>query len=369
MPKLDLTFRGAALLALALTACHYDPIVPEGAQCRANSDCPAGYGCRPKPNTDISVCCRTAQCGFNDEQAPPDAAPPAPDAPVADKPMSPSPDLREASVAVDVGAEVSADGPAAELAAEVGPDLAAPDLAPEVSPDTAPACPASQGGPALVRAESFCIDSTEVTNQQYAAFLAAKGSDVSGQPAACKWNNSYLPSTDGLAWPFLNGRANYPVANVDWCDAFMFCRWAGKRLCGKVGGGRLTTVAAAAGPTGQWMNACTNAGRLIFPYGMTLQRATCNIDAASDAAMYVEEVQHRASCQGGYPGLYDMGGNLEEWVDGCDRDTGSNDDCAIAGSASFTGALTNDDLTCHGSVFGAPRNTRYYLLGIRCCAD
>jgi hypothetical protein len=56
--------------------------------------------------------------------------------------------------------------------------------------------------------------------------------------------------------------------------------------------------------------------------------------------MYVEEVKHRAACEGGYPGLFDMGGNLEEWVDGCDKDTGSADDCAVAGSSSWTGDLT-----------------------------
>jgi formylglycine-generating enzyme required for sulfatase activity len=102
---------------------------------------------------------------------------------------------------------------------------------------------------------------------------------------------------------------------------------------------------------------------------MTFQRDSCNIGAPTDAAMYVEEVEHRTACQGGYPGLYDMSGNLEEWVDGCDKDTGSSDACGIAGNASYTGALNPDDITCHGSLFGAPRNTHYYLLGFRCCAD
>jgi len=370
MPKVHLTWPG---VLLALAACHYDPAVPEGvAECHGNSDCPAGYACRPKPRTAISVCCKTAGCGFIEEEPAPDAATPAPDVARPDVPVTAGPDLGEPSpdAATDLPADTAGDGPAVDLAADVAPDLAAPvDLPPDLAPDGAPGCPPGKGGPGLVRAGTFCIDATEVTNQQYAAFLSAKGTDTSGQPAACKWNSSYVPSTEEVVWPYLKGRENYPVGNVDWCDAYMFCQWAGKRLCGKAGGGRLTTVDAAAGITGQWFNACTGGGRLNYPYGMNLQRAACNIDAPTDAAMYVEEVKRRPACEGGYPGLFDMGGNLEEWVDACDKDTGATDDCAVAGSASYTGALTPEDLSCHGSVFGQPRNTRYYLLGFRCCAD
>src|SRR6185436_1242308 len=372
MPKLRLTPR-AALLALVLSACHYDPVIPEGVECHENPDCPAGYACVAKPGTEIKVCCRTMQCGFQPLE--PDASPPAPDAKAAPPPDAAAsiPPDAGADGAVELAADVAPPAPdaAGDLAApDLPPDVTAPpDLAPDLSPDTGPSCPAARGGPALVRAGSFCVDSTEVTNEQYAAFLADKTSDVSGQPAACKWNTSYVPDTDGLIWPYLTGRGNFPVANVDWCDAYAFCKWSGKRLCGKVGGGRLATVTAAAGTAGQWFNACTNGGRLTYPYGAMLNRVACNIGAPSDAAMYVEEVKHRATCQGGYPGLFDMGGNLEEWVDGCDKDTGSADNCAVAGSSSWTGDLTPDDLSCSGSVFGSPRNTRFYLLGFRCCAD
>jgi sulfatase modifying factor 1 len=372
MPKIHLTYR-ATLLALVLSACHYDPAFPDGVvECpHGNSDCPARYACRPKPRTPISVCCKTLGCGFTTDDEAPDAAPALPRDAAPDRPVTPGPDASPPAPA-DAAGDATPDPPAPRDGSAA--DLPGADAAPDVKTtadlaEAGPPCPSSYSGPAMVRADSFCIDSTEVTNQQYAAFLAAKGSDVSGQPAACKWNTSYLPSTDGVMWPYLNGRADYPVGNVDWCDAFMFCRWSGKRLCGKIGGGRLASVQAAAGLTGQWLSACTGAGRLTFPYGPSLQRESCNIGAPTDAAMYVEPVQHRATCQGGYPDLYDMSGNMEEWVDGCDKDVGSADECAVAGSASFTGDLKPEDLTCHGSVFGAARNTRFYLLGFRCCAD
>ena len=40
----------------------------------------------------------------------------------------------------------------------------------------------------MVDVGKFCIDSTEVTQAQYAEFLIAKGSDLTGQPADC-FNN------------------------------------------------------------------------------------------------------------------------------------------------------------------------------------
>jgi hypothetical protein len=369
-----LNFRWFPLLALIVTACHYDPAVPEGAvKCRVPQDCPGGYRCLPKPGGEGSFCCRNG-CGFSTE--PTDGA--APERKL-DAPAS-KPDLAsDRGGSGGQGGEPDAspdlaltDGPVD--APEDGPTLAppdgGPDLSPDLSPDTGPPCPASRGGPALVRAGGFCIDANEVTNRQYLEFLSAKGTDMSGQPTACKWNTSYVPSTEDLIWPYLQGRDDYPVANVDWCDAYMFCSWAGKRLCGKIGGGRLPSVDSSTAPSaGQWMHACSGGGRVSYPYGNTFNKSVCNTDAPTKAAMYVEEVRHRPACQGGYPGLYDLGGNLEEWIDACDKDTGATDLCGIAGSTSFTGGLFPDDLTCSGSIFGEARNVRYYLLGFRCCAD
>jgi ELWxxDGT repeat protein len=58
------------------------------------------------------------------------------------------------------------------------------------------ACP-SQVPPAMVRVGAngaYCIDSTEVTNADYQAFLQAKGTSTAGQPAGCA-NTTFHPST------------------------------------------------------------------------------------------------------------------------------------------------------------------------------
>ncbi len=65
-----------------------------------------------------------------------------------------------------------------------------------------------------VYVETFSMDKYEVTVGQYAAFLQAKGID---------------PPSD---WKTMNQSVHQkrPVANVDWADAFAYCKWAGKRL-------------------------------------------------------------------------------------------------------------------------------------------
>jgi len=100
-----------------------------------------------------------------------------------------------------------------------------------------------RGGPNMVRVptvdgRSYCIDATEVTQAQYSQFLFVKKGDTSGQEARCTWNMSYGVTCGGFD-PVARG--GYPVVCIDWCDAVAFCSWAGKRLCGKIGGGSLTT--------------------------------------------------------------------------------------------------------------------------------
>jgi len=59
-------------------------------------------------------------------------------------------------------------------------------------PDTG-ACPVLEG-PAMVRVDNYCVDSTEVTRAQYQKFLDAKV-DPSKQDSPCAWNADFTPST------------------------------------------------------------------------------------------------------------------------------------------------------------------------------
>jgi formylglycine-generating enzyme required for sulfatase activity len=224
------------------------------------------------------------------------------------------------------------------------------------------ACPDARGGPTLVRAGSFCIDATEVTNAQYQEFLDAKKGDFGGQPTVCAWNRVLTPDAHAVGWPAV-GRENHPVVNVDWCDAVAFCAWAGKRLCGRIDGGSLEISAVGDPQRSQRASACSRAGTRSFAYGGAYESGVCS-DGKPESAESVVRVRASERCQGGYDGIYDLSGNVEEWVDACEGEAGEDDLCRIAGGSA---AGSGGELSC-ASHYADPRNDKYFMRGFRCCS-
>jgi formylglycine-generating enzyme required for sulfatase activity len=255
-----------------------------------------------------------------------------------------------------------------------GPDDAPADGAPlDGAPGPGEDGPCSyDAGPSMVlvqaEAGSYCIDTTEVTQAQYDVFLRAKALDTNGQPPECATNNDFRPHDGRVAdaadtkdpCSLLvyepNARAGYPVTCVDWCDALAYCRWAGKRLCQRVGGG---TNSLQSYDTSEWFLACTRDRKREFPYGKDFKESAC-VGPGSNGR--VEPVQSHGDCAGGYEGIVDMSGNAIEWDDSCD-DSGS---CAIRGGSA--GATKSYELSCGFFAYG-PRRYKDSVTGIRCCAD
>jgi formylglycine-generating enzyme required for sulfatase activity len=239
-------------------------------------------------------------------------------------------------------------------------------VTPDAAPDAA-GCPESHGGPELVRVGAFCIDATEVTNAQYAVFWNERRQSTSGQVAVCAWNTSFTPEGGGGApWPSGPERERRPVVNVDWCDAYAFCQWAGKRLCGRIGQGSLarwrdTTDASVS----QWTYACTSGGRLAWPYGNAYNPAACNAERMAPTAASLVDVASKPGCRTDN-GVYDLSGNVEEWTDACDAANGPNDLCAVVGASALH--QNPNDLSCTGSPYPDRRSSQYELRGFRCCA-
>jgi sulfatase modifying factor 1 len=179
------------------------------------------------------------------------------------------------------------------------------------------ACP-GEAGPSMVRVGAYCIDRTEVTNRDYQMFL---GSDAGPSPPQCAWKQNY-DHDGGWAPPNLGPTA--PAGNVDWCDAYVYCRWAGKRLCGNPSGGSVPYNSYSDPASDEWYAACAGPDASTYPYGNTFNETTCNGLLADGgypdgAGSYtVEPVANRASCQGAYPGIFDLSGNVSEWEDCCD---------------------------------------------------
>ena len=218
-------------------------------------------------------------------------------------------------------------------------------------------CPSGKG-PTMVSVGGYCIDSTEVTNAQYAEFLD-QSPETSGQPAACAFNSSFVPSS---SWPN-PAQPNRPVVYVDWCDAYAYCLWAGKRLCGKIGGGANAYADVSDPFKSQWMGACSSSGFKKYPYGNVYAPATCNgVDYAAGHALDAGELE---GCEGGTPGIFDMSGNVWEWEDSCQTDSGAQDQCRVRGGSYWFNGET--DLTCENPNAN-DRDTKNDIYGFRCCA-
>ena len=234
---------------------------------------------------------------------------------------------------------------------------------------------------------SYCIDETEVTKGQYYKFLTASV-PVTSQVDICQSNTTFVPRA---AWPpstmedlapnrqGLQFSFSIPVHYVDWCDAYAYCKWSGKQLCGEINKQGLDPSQRNDAGASAWYNACSAQGTKGWPYGTSYNAVACNgngvgslgtntaganpdggsndptynccdtmgtgacVTAAlpyvdrqctfgipggiyQDDGVYVVAqsdnmgnfmtVAHQG-CQGGSVGLFHMSGNLAEWEDTC----------------------------------------------------
>jgi len=133
-------------------------------------------------------------------------------------------------------------------------------------------------GPAhTVTLPGFYLDRTEVTNQDFAAFVRARRAQVPGS-----WKAEGYPS----------GEDRYPVTDVTWYQASAYCLWAGKRL-----------------PTeAEWEKAARGPKGLRYPWGNEFDSRKANLlsDGPRPVGSYI---------QGESPyHVQDLVGNVWEWT-------------------------------------------------------
>ena len=137
-----------------------------------------------------------------------------------------------------------------------------------------------------IRLSSFMIDKYEVTNGQYAAFVAATGHRKAGPPSRYAKNMSRMRGI------------NQPVVYVSWDDARAYCQWKGKRL-----------------PTeAEWEKAMRGTDGRLWPWGNVEIPHAANwarVDDGHDVSAPVGVIKSDASPFG----VMDGAGNVIEWVE------------------------------------------------------
>jgi formylglycine-generating enzyme len=243
-------------------------------------------------------------------------------------------------------------------------------------------CPSGKGA-SMVRVPtaraSFCIDSTEVTRAQYTEFVTAVAAQPNlGTPAASCAATDFAPDAACLQEDQTGckvGCEKHPQVCVSWCAAYAYCRWAGKKLCGSIDGTRLSGLAPDV-KNSAWVHACAGGvyerGRpRKYPYGDDYDDKACNGDAclASGKACTDAPVASYPKCQGlgAFAGIYDMSGNVSEWVE--EYDSGGEGIVSSRGGgvarppADGPGYASCEQRGISAPDLGSP------LVGIRCCAD
>jgi formylglycine-generating enzyme required for sulfatase activity len=205
----------------------------------------------------------------------------------------------------------------------VQPEKARPALA---APPEAPACPDG-----MVRVAAFCVDRYEAPNR-------AGATPLSMQTAA---------------------------------DAEAYCGARGKRLCTE----------------SEWIRACQGPSGWLYPYGEEHRASACNDDrtwrpvdwarlarwpdpAADDEAARLfqgEPSGARPACVS-YEGVYDLTGNVAEWVRKSEPDPRPSYQHVLKGCY-WAGCYHEPHPNCLFRNSAHPGTFRTYEAGFRCCAD
>ena len=134
----------------------------------------------------------------------------------------------------------------------------------------------------------YWIGRTEVTNDQYAAFVEA-----TGHGAPDDWEDGTVPV----------GKGDHPVVNVSWDDAVAYTAW----LSAETGQDfRLPTEA-------EWEKACRGVDGLIYPWGNTFEANRAN--TYEEGPGETTPVGSYSLVGGDSPfSVADMAGNVWEWT-------------------------------------------------------
>jgi formylglycine-generating enzyme required for sulfatase activity len=248
-------------------------------------------------------------------------------------------------------------------------DAGAADATPEAG---GPACPSAKGGPmvrfAVAGGGAFCIDRHEVTQGDFNAYLGDTSAVFDVPPVCNAEKLGKVPRPQPVS-----GQDALPVGNITFCDAWAYCKWAGKRLCSAIGGPDAGHATDLDDITNEWDYACRNGTKATaYPYGNSYQGGTCNVldhDAGVNGAVTAPGAY--PACHGVDPGfdqLFDMSGNIAE-MDDWATSYADQGDASAATTVHTRGGAFDYFLKACTDRFPHPIFNVYSDVGFRCCAD
>jgi len=213
----------------------------------------------------------------------------------------------------------------------------------------------------------FAIDRTEVTVGDFRAFVKATGmrTRAEQQGGGAVYESGWVRKP-GWTWQSPYGAAaadNEPAVHVTFDEAQAYCRWAGKRLPTESEWIEAAYTERRAAPPAPFASGKT----YPYPTGDTPAGANCLEDCGranvhDRSAVLTRGRGHAVagSTRPGVNGLYDMGANVWEWVDG----GSGNEKLTLGGSWWYGAAQMHRD---HRAT--KPVDTAVVYIGFRCARD
>ncbi len=203
----------------------------------------------------------------------------------------------------------------------------------------------------------YCIDATEVTQKEYLDWF-----DPDNPPDRC----SEPDPDEEDCWNQAAKSDDFPMVCVDWCEADAYCQAQGKTLCGTHEGGAVAAEVLDDPAESQWYNACSSGGRFDYPSGSDYHWSFCNVLLEDGQPPPLASVQTHAACHPPGLSVYDLVGNVAEWVNSCDGER-----CWVRGGAAGerddeSNLANPEDVKCTYKQFRL-KHWRQDRTGFRCC--
>jgi formylglycine-generating enzyme required for sulfatase activity len=185
--------------------------------------------------------------------------------------------------------------------------------------------------------QPFDILATEATVAEFKACVKSGKCKASSADDACNAGDA--------------ARGKFPINCIDHDGAADLCAHLGGRLC----------------TSKEWLAGCRGTEERAFPYGPEYQESRCHVgsyDKPGPGGRSTIEAGSIPDCVGGLPGLFDMSGNVSEWISDC-----KGDYCKFRGAAYVGNEPVEHFAGCGEVCAGNDKGLRSNTVGVRCCRD